>query len=125
MEENISNRDANETLSKSLLSLAVEAWRFSRVYERLIWKLDAGDQKRYVSQLRYFQKQLEDNLSDVGYRLENLEGQAFDPGMAATAINHREFLPQDRLVIDKMIEPVIMNEDGIVRLGKVTLRKVR
>ena len=114
-----------EVLNNSLLSIAVEAWRFSRVYERLISKLDAREQKRFLSQFRYFQKQLEDKLSDAGYRLQNLEGQTFDPGIAATAVNQSDFLPEDALIVEQMLEPVILNENGIVKMGKVSLRKVK
>ena len=124
MEKSIDNENSFETLKKSLLSIAVEAWRFSRVYERLISKLDAGEQKRFFSQFRYFQKQLEDNLLDAGYRLQNLEGQVFDTGIAATAVNQSDFLTKDVLVVDQMLEPVILNENGIVKMGKVFLRKV-
>ena len=114
-----------EVLNNSLLSIAVEAWRFSRVYERLISKLYAREQKRFLSQFRYFQKQLEDKLSDAGYRLQNLEGQTFDPGIAATAVNQSDFLPEDALIVEQMLEPVILNENGIVKMGKVSLRKVK
>ena len=124
MVKSLDSENGFETLTKSLLSIVVEAWRFSRVYERLISKLDAGEQKRFLSQFRYFQKQLEDNLSDAGYRLQNLEGQAFDPGIAATAVNQSDFLPEDALVVEQMLEPVILNENGIVKMGKVFLRKV-
>lgn len=124
MEKNSDSVNQSEVLTNSLLSLAVEAWRFSRIYERLLSKLDAGEQKRFLSQFRYFQKQLEANLSDAGYRLQNLEGQAFDLGIAATAVNQSDFLPEDALVVDQMLEPVILNENGIVKMGKVLLRKV-
>lgn len=114
----------NDPVKNALLSLAVEGWRFTRAYLRLISKLDAGDQNRFASQYRYFQKQLEDKLGNVGFRLVNIEGLPFDTGMAATAINISDFLSEDRLIVDQMIEPIIMNDDGIVRTGTVLLRKV-
>ena len=108
----------------ALLSLAVEGWRFSRSYLRLITKLDAGEQSRFVSQCRYFQKQLEERLNDIGYKLVNIEGQRFDPGMAATAINMSDFLPEDKLVVEQMLEPIIMNKEGVVKMGTILLKKV-
>lgn len=115
---------SSEPAKNALLSLAVEGWRFTRSYLRLISKLDAGDQNRFASQYRYFQKQLEDKLGDVGLRLVNIEGRPFDPGMAATAINISDFLTGDRLIVDQMLEPIIMSETGIVKMGTVLLRKV-
>lgn len=123
MSEDISTSSSDPAKS-ALLSLAVEGWRFTRSYLRLISKLDAGDQNRFASQYRYFQKQLEDKLCDVGFRLVNIEGLPFDPGMAATAINISDFLSEDRLIVDQMLEPIIMSETGIVKMGTVLLRKV-
>ena len=108
----------------ALLSLAVEGWRFTRAYLRLISKLDAGDQNRFASQYRYFQKQLEDKLGVIGFRFVNIEGLPFDPGMAATAINISDFHSEDRLIVDQMLEPIIMSETGIIKMGTVLLRKV-
>jgi hypothetical protein len=115
---------SNDPVKNAFLSLAVEGWRFTRAYLRLIAKLDAGDQNRFASQYRYFQKQLEDKLSLVGFRLVNIEGLPFDPGMAATAINLGDFLSEDKLIVDQMLEPIIMSENGVVKMGTVVLRKV-
>ena len=114
----------SDPAKSALLSLAIEGWRFTRVYLRLVSKLDAGDQNRFVSQYRYFQKQLEDNLNTIGLRLVNIEGLPFDPGMAATAINVSDFLAEDRLIVDQMLEPIIMSEIGVIKMGTVLLRKV-
>jgi hypothetical protein len=115
---------SSDPVKNALLSLAIEGWRFSRAYLRLISNLDAGDQNRFTSQYRYFQKQLEDKLAEVGLRLVNIERLPFDPGMAATAINISDFLSEDKLIVDQMLEPIIMNESGIVKMGTVILRKV-
>lgn len=57
-------------------------------------------------------------------RIVNVEGHVFDPGMAATPLNLEEFKPDDTLIVDQMLEPIIMGPDGVVRTGTVTLRKV-
>jgi len=106
-----------------LLKLAVESWRFSKIFSRAISKLDAGEQGRFVSQHRYYLKQLEEHLSAAGFSLVNLEGQPFDPGMAATPLNIEDFAPEDSLFVDQMIEPIIMSNGGLVKMGTVILRK--
>lgn len=113
-----------EVLTKSLLDVAVESWRFGRLFERLFSKLDAGEQGRYRGQFRWFQKRLEDSLEDAGMRIVSLEGHAFDPGMAATPLNIGDFGSDDTLVVDQMLEPIIMGPEGVLRTGTVTLRKV-
>ena len=113
-----------EVLTKSLLDVAVESWRFGRLFDRLLLRLDAGEQGRYRGQFRWFQRKLEDSLTDAGMRIVNVEGHDFDPGMAATPLNIEEFGSEDALIVDQMLEPIIMGPDGVVRTGTVTLRKV-
>lgn len=48
--------DENEQMEQSLIDLAVESWRFSRLFGKVVNKLDVGESTRYVNQLRYFQK---------------------------------------------------------------------
>lgn len=104
--------------------MAIESWRFARMVARLIAKLDAGDGARYVNQLRYFQKKIEEGLESGGLKLVNIEGQIFDPGMAASALNIGDFAADDQLVVEQMLEPIIMGADGIRKPGTVTLKKV-
>ena len=63
-------------------------------------------------------------LAEAGMRIVNVEGQQFDPGIAATALNIEEFASEDSLIVDQMLEPIIMGPVGVVRTGTVTLRKV-
>ena len=115
---------STERLTKSLLDVATESWRFGRLFDRLLTKLDAGEQGRYQSQFRWFQRKLEESLTDSGMRIVNLEGHSFDPGMAATPLNIEEFEPDDALIVDQMLEPIIVGPDGVIRTGTVTLKKV-
>ena len=112
-----------EVLTKSLLDVATESWRFGRLFERLLMKLDAGEQGRYASQFRWFQKKIADSLTAVEFRIVNVEGAPYDPGMAATPLNIDEFGAQDNLIVDQMLEPIIMGPNGVLRAGTVTLRK--
>ena len=114
----------SEVLFKSLIDISVESWRFSRLFARVISKLDAGEGARYTSQYRYYLKRLEETLEGAGLTLVNVEGQPYDPGVAATALNIGDFGPDDVLAVEQMIEPIIMGSEGLVRGGIVMLRKV-
>ena len=57
-------------------------------------------------------------------KVVNVEGHPFDPGVAATALNIDEFDAEDRLVVDQMLEPILMGQEGLVRTGTITLRKL-
>ena len=112
-----------EVLTGAFLTLAVESWRFGRAGERVLMKLDEGEQRRHQRQLRWFQKKVEESLTEVGMRIVSIEGHTFDPGMAATPLNLEEFETNDALVVDQMLEPIVMGPTGVVRAGTVTLKK--
>jgi len=114
----------NDQLEHSLIDVAIESWRFARLFSRVVNKLDAGEATRYVNQLRYFQKKVEESLEASGLKIVNVEGQPFDPGIAASALNIGDFGPDDELLVDQMVEPIIMGPEGLRKQGTVMLRKV-
>lgn len=114
----------NEALEQSLIDIAVESWRFSRLFGKVVSKLDAGESGRYINQLRYFQKKVEENLESNGLKLVNVEDQPYDAGMAASALNLGDFGPEDMLLVDQMVEPIIMGPKGLRKQGTVMLRKI-
>lgn len=113
-----------EILTQVVIEMAIESWRFSKTYDRLLARLDAGESNRYKSQFRWFIKKVEEALEKADLRIVNAEGQPFDPGMAATPLNIGEFDADDALMVDQMIEPIIMGREGLIKTGTVTLRKV-
>ena len=115
---------SNEQLEQSLIDMAVESWRFSRLFGKVVSKLDVGEAGRYTNQLRYFQRRVEEGLESNGLKLVNVEGQPYDAGMAASALNVGDFGPDDTLVVDQMLEPIIMGSGGLRKQGTVMLRKV-
>ena len=113
-----------ESLIQTVVNMAIESWRFAKVFDRMLMKLDAGEQSRYKSQFSWFRKKMKESLAEAGLRLVNVEGHSFDPGMAATPLNIEEFGASDALMVDQMLEPIIMGGEGLVKTGTVTLRKV-
>ena len=121
----LARRDPLIKICHRCFPVAVESWRFSRLFARLVNKLDAGESSRYVNQIRYFQKKVEESLDASGLKLVNVEGHQFDTGMAASAINIGDFGPDDVLVVEQMVEPIIMGSEGLRKQGTVMLRKVQ
>ena len=106
-----------------IINIAIETWRFRRVVERLLTKLGATEQERYQNQLRWFEKKLKEFLEQVGWQIVDVEGQPFDPGMAATPLNIEDFDAEDSLMVDQMLEPIIMGKGELVKTGTVMLKK--
>ena len=109
---------------EAVINLATESWRFAKGFERGLTQLSPARAKRRTSQLQWFLKKTEESLEDVGLRIVNVEGYPYDPGMAATPLNIEDFEPDDRLLVDKMLEPIIMEGTVLAKTGTVTLRRI-
>ena len=115
----------DKTASEAIVKLAAESWRFIRVFERAVSGLDEYEAARCRGSADAFRKRIEEALAAANMRVVGIAGTAFDPGIAATPLNIEDFGPGDELEIDTMIEPIIMRGGELVRMGSVTLRKIK
>jgi len=69
MPEAAERTDATEVLTTSLVDLAVESWRFIKLFERVLQKLDAGEAGKYMGQLHWFQDQLHKALAEAELKI--------------------------------------------------------
>lgn len=106
-----------------IIKLAVEKWRLIQLFDKATTKLEPTEKQKYDNQLRYFRRSIENSLQESGMRLVDLTGQIYDIGMAATAINIDDFEPNEPLIVDKMIEPLIMQNSTIKKQATINLRK--
>ncbi|MDD4767083.1 MAG: hypothetical protein PHF87_05795 [Desulfotomaculaceae bacterium] len=113
-----------QKLKQSIADIAVEAWRFRRIFVRAMQKLDAGDSTRYLNQFAWFMKKVDSALKEAKLRVINVEGQPFEAGMAVTPLNIDEFSTADMLYVEQMLEPIIMDNESIVKIGTVLLGRV-
>ena len=111
-------------LAQTVATMATESWRVSKMFERLLRKLDAGEGNRYKHQLQWFMKKVNEALEQADLKIVNVQGHPFDPGMAATPLNIEEFEAGDTLIVDQMLEPIIMGKGGLFKTGTVTLRRI-
>ena len=113
-----------EVLQNSIANISSELCRFKNVFEKAISKLDFEEQSKYMSQFAWFSKKVTKAVEDAGLRIVSLEGQAYDPGMAVTPLNIDDFEVEDELKIVQMIEPIIMQEDTVLKTGTVLLGRI-
>lgn len=113
-----------EVLQNSIANISSELCRFKNVFEKAISKLDFEEQSKYMSQFAWFSKKVTKAVEEAGLRIVSLEGQAYDPGMAVTPLNIDDFEVEDELKIVQMIEPIIMQEDTVLKTGTVLLGRI-
>jgi len=64
-------------------------------------------------------------LENANLKIQNVEGQLYDTGMAIIPLNIDEFDPNDPLYIVQMIEPIIMQGDTVCKTGTAILGRVK
>jgi hypothetical protein len=111
-------------LQASIIDIAVEAWRFRCVFSNAVSKLDTAESNRYINQYLYFFKKVESALENAGLKIVNVEGKEYDTGLPLTPLNMDEFTQDDKLVIEQMIEPIIMNSGKVAKIGTAILRRL-
>lgn len=105
----------------NVADIAIEMFRFQRVFTKAIKNADLSEQNKYISQFNWFQKKVYKAIDELGLSIVNVEGQNYDPGMAVTPLNLEDFETEDALLVTQMIEPIIMCNDQLVRTGTVML----
>ena len=113
-----------DVLQNSIANISSELCRFKNVFEKAISKLDFEEQSKYMSQFAWFSKKVTKAAEEAGLRIVSLEGQVYDPGMAVTPLNIDDFEVEDELKIVQMIEPIIMQEDTVLKTGTVLLGRI-
>ena len=111
-------------MDKNILSLIVEAWRFSRVFSDILPKLNDEDSVRFKGRYSWFCRRLEEISGNIGLKIiEITPGTAYDIGMAVTPVNIDDFDAGDSLCVMNMIEPIIMSGDNVIKTGTVILER--
>ena len=120
---NVTAENDVEEHKETIIELTTEAWYLAKIFERAILQLNIDQPRRYTSRIEWFLKKAEESLNDVGLRIVNVEGHAYDVGMAAAPVNMEEFDVDDSLEVTWMVEPIIMKGTDLMKRGKVYLRR--
>ena len=104
--------------------LCVEYWKLARATEKALNGVLSRDGKRLEAQLKFSKRQLDVLLHDLGLRLVDFSGERFHPGLAVSADNLGDYEEDEVLVVGQTIEPTIMAEMTVIRLGRVIVMPV-
>ena len=119
---NSDNLQEMDNMRNSLVTIATEAFRFDNTFWKMLEKLDFEDRKKYLGQYEWFCKKLKNALNTAGIDVVDIKGQVYDPGMAVVPLNIDEFDPDNELVIDYLIEPIIMKDGKTLKEGTALLK---
>jgi hypothetical protein len=117
-------RDHIQKLQDSLVAIAAETFRFQHVYSKVLSKLDIDEQAKYSSQFTWFTKKVTKALDEAGLKIVDVNGQLYDPGMAVTPLNIEDFETEDILFVAQTMEPIIMQDNAVIKTGTVILGRV-
>ena len=115
----------NDRIKNSMIEIAVEHYRLKKTFMKAISKLDFTEQNKYTSQFSWFSKKVVKALDDIGLKIINVDGQLYDPGMAVTPLNIEDFEADDVLYVEQTMEPIIIEDDTVIKTGTVILGRVQ
>ena len=114
----------NDMKIESVAQLCVEYWKLAAATEKALSGVLASDGKRLEAQLKFSKRQLDVLLQDLGLRLVDFSGERFHPGLAVSVDNSGDFEEDEALVVGKTIEPTVMSDMTVIRLGRVIVAPV-
>ena len=107
--------------TQALADLATEAWRFGKVAMRSAEEMDVMDADRFLNQYDWFARKIQAVMEEAGLWTVDLTGQLYEPGMAVTPLNLEDFPEGTPLVIVQMVEPVLMENGKVRKMGTAML----
>jgi hypothetical protein len=118
------NGGKNDVKIESVAQLCVEYWKLAAATEKALNGALSSNGKRLEAQLKFSKRQLDVLLQDLGLRLVDFSGERFHPGLAVSVDNPGDFEEDEALVVGKTIEPTVMSDMSVIRLGRVIVAPV-
>ncbi|MSU91898.1 hypothetical protein GE300_20270 [Rhodobacteraceae bacterium 2CG4] len=118
------NGRKNDINIESVAQLCVEYWKLAAATEKVLSSALASDGKRLEAQLKFSKRQLDVLLQDLGLRLVDFSGERFHPGLAVSVDNPGDYEEDEVLVVGKTIEPTVMSDMTVIRIGRVIVAPV-
>jgi len=105
--------------AESVAQLCVEFWKLSNATKKAIERLPEGESRRLRGQLNFSDRQLAMLVDQLGFKLIDFETERFHAGLATSADNAGDYPEETGLVVSKTLEPTVMADMKVIRLGRV------
>ena len=109
----------------TVAQLCVEYWKLSKATRKAIDRLPDSDGRRLEGQLNFSDRQLSLLIDQLGFRLVEFETEEFHAGLSASADNAGDYSDDVDLVVAKTLEPTIMADMKVIRLGRVLVEPAK
>lgn len=111
--------------AESVAELCVEFWKLSKATQKAIERLPENEGRRLQGQLKFSDRQLQMLVEQLGLKLIDFEAEVFHAGLATSADNAGDFPDEADLVVSKTLEPTVMADMKIIRLGRVLVEPTK
>lgn len=105
--------------AESVAQLCVEFWKLSNATKKAIERLPESESRRLKGQLNFSDRQLAMLVDQLGLKLIDFEMEQFHAGLATSADNAGDYPDETDLVVSKTLEPTVMADMKVIRLGRI------
>ena len=105
--------------SETVAQLCVEFWKLSNATKKAIERLPERESRRLKGQLNFSDRQLTMLVDELGLKLIDFEAEDFHAGLATSPDNAGDFPDETDLIVLKTLEPTVMADMKVIRLGRV------
>uniref|UniRef100_UPI004047985C hypothetical protein n=1 Tax=Yoonia sp. TaxID=2212373 RepID=UPI004047985C len=100
-------------------------WKLSSATRKAIDQLPDSESRRLEGQLNFSDRQLVMLVDKLGLRLIDFEAEVFHAGLATSADNAADYPEEVDLVVSKTLEPTVMADMKVIRLGRVLVQPAK
>lgn len=111
--------------AETVAQLCVEFWKLSNATKKAIARLPESERRRLKGQLDFSDRQLAMLVNQIGFKLVDFETEVFHAGLATSADNAGDYPDESDLMVSKTLEPTIMADMKVIRLGRVLVEPAK
>ena len=105
--------------------LCIEFWKLAKATRKAIDRLPEAEGRRLEGQLNFSSRQLVMLVDQLGLKLIEFESERFHAGLATSADNAGDYSDDIELQVSKTLEPTVMADMKVIRLGRVIVEPVK
>ena len=108
-------------MKNQIAELGAEYWKLLRNFERTIERVPDDDRPRLQATARYAASRLSSILENADLRIVCFDGQQFEVNLPVVPVNSDEVQGVERTVVERTLEPTVLDGMTVLMTGKVYL----